>query len=508
MLVHSLVSHYLKRTLRSPFGTWILGGNVLMALCFWAPVLLYAFYMGFSVVRFLEIDPSVDLLARVNPVLAPALIIGGLVDGMLLRRRAHVPLFPYLATPTARQKLALFYQIVMLCGKFNLFALTFITGFWVKNLYLRDVAFAWNWLLVLCLAYACMHFAANILRFWRGRGYLPLLGIWLCVAALAALEWGYETRMLSVASATLFHAAETGAAWPSMLLAILGGGLFYGAVRSVRQSLYMDYSAASGFMGKKRVFRTKRNARNLTAELRSCEWKLILRNRQPRVIAMASMGMMFFVIFMITALGNEMDFINIPFIELNLLYLILYSLMYFASALDFRHSFYDGMNVWPISENTLLRILLSISHRGILTIVIIFIFSIISINMLFYKIIYFEWIFVHGILLFSMGIINYTALFLNILFPVPRPPNANVMEPNISLIFVVNTQAILMNCFFILILALPGILALLQSVSRVWLGLSLGALGLVGLCFQPWLTKRLARRLRARRYVVLGRFRV
>ena len=506
MLVHSLVSHYLKRTLRSPFGTWIFGGNVLMALCFWAPVLLYAFYMGFSVVRFLEIDPSVDLLTRVNPVLAPALIIGGLVDGMLFRRRAHVPLFPYLATPTPRRTLAFFYQIVMLCGKFNLFALTFIAGFWIKNLYLRDVAFAWNWLLVLCLAYACMHFAANILRFLRGRGYLPLLGIWLCVAALAALEWGYETHMLSTASATLFRAATAGAIWPSMLLAILGGGLFYGAVRSVRQSLYMDYSTASGFMGRKRVFKTKRNARNLTAELRSCEWKLILRNRQPRVIAMASVGMLFFMIFMIAMLGEDVNLTYI--IELNMIIIILYSLTYFASALDFRHSFYDGMNAWPISENTLLRTILSISHRGILTIVIIYIFSIILINMLFYKTIYFEWILMQGVLLFSMGIVNYIVLLLNVLFPVPRPLNASVMEPNISLLFVVNAQAILMNCFFVLILALPGILSLLQSVSRVWLGLSLGALGLAGLCFQPWLTKRLARRLRARRYVIMGRLRV
>ena len=94
MLIRSLASNYLKRTLRSPFGTWILGGSLLAVLCLWVPVFLYAFFIGFSAVRYLEIDRSVDLLASVNPAILPVLIAWGLFDGLLLGRKIYVPLFP------------------------------------------------------------------------------------------------------------------------------------------------------------------------------------------------------------------------------------------------------------------------------------------------------------------------------------------------------------------------------------------------------------------------------
>ena len=90
MLIRSLASNYLKRTLRSPFGTWILGGSLLTVLCFWAPVFLYAFYAGFSAVRFLDIDRSVNLLAGVNPAILPVLIAWGLFEGLFLRRKIYV----------------------------------------------------------------------------------------------------------------------------------------------------------------------------------------------------------------------------------------------------------------------------------------------------------------------------------------------------------------------------------------------------------------------------------
>ena len=508
MLVRSLASNYLKRTLRSPFGAWILGGNLLMVLCFWGPVFLYAFYMGFSVVRILEIDHSVDLLARMNPVLLPVLMAWGFVNGMLFRGKAYVHLFPYLTTPTPRRTLAFFRQLVMLFSKLNLFVLAFIAGFWVKNLYLQDIAFAWNWLLALCLACACMYFATNILRSWRERGFLEMLGGWFCVAVLAALEWGYDAHLLSKASTVLFRAAAEGAVWPLMLLVFLATCLFYEATRRIRRSLYIDASTAPRLFRNRKAFLYRRKPRKMTAELLSFEWKLMLRNRQPRFLATTSMGVMLVAAWFLGGLSGEIEITVRHFIEFMLLFLFIYPLMYFVSALDFRYSFYDGMSVWPISEKTLLRTLLSMFHRCLLIFVFVFIVSIMCSALLFDGVVFFEWILMQGILLFGMGILHSSALLLNVLFPVPRPLNAGMMDLNTSLTVFVNAQAILMNIVLVAVLVSPVMYPMVQFVSGVWLGVTLCVLGLAGLCLQPWLTRLLARLLRARRYIIMGRFRI
>ena len=508
MLIRSLASHSLKRTLRSPLGKWVLGGNLLAVICFWAPVFLWAYYIGFSVVRFLDIDRSVDLLAGVNPAILHVLIAWGLVDGLLLGRKVYVPLFPYLVTPTPRRTLALFCQIVTLFGKFNLFVLAFIAGFWVRNLYLRDIAFAWNWLLVLCLLCVCMHLAANILRSWRGERYLPVLGALLCVSALAVLEWGYDVRILSGASAALFDAAAGGAVWPPALLAGLAGCLFYGSTKRISRSLYIDYSVVPRFlMGKRRVSRRRSRSRNLTAELLSCEWKLVLRNRQPRSMMMAFIIVMLFMIFLFIAVSTEVATNNT--MEFCILYSIFHPMFYFASAFDFRSAFYDGLSSWPISENAMLRTILFMSHRLILLMLSIFALATIVINILFGSRTFFGWIFMQGSILFAMGVLNYTALFLNVLFPIPRKLNAGMVEPSTSVVpSVINAQAILIYALFLILLIMPVIASSMKSISVLWLGLVLGTLGLAGLCLQPWMTKLLARRLRKRRYVIMEWFRI
>ncbi len=508
MLIRSLASNYLKRTLRSPFGTWILGGSLLAVLCLWVPVFLYAFFTGFSAVRYLEIDRSVDLLASVNPAVLPVLIAWGLFDGLLLGRKIYVPLFPYLITPTPRRTLAVFRQIVTLFGKFNLFMLSLIAGFWVKNLYLQDIAFAWNWLLLLCLLCVCIHFAANILRSWRGEKYLPVLGVLLCVSALAVLEWGHDVRILSGASATLFDAAAGGAVWPSILLAGLAGCLFYGSTKRISRSLYIDHSAVPRlFRGKRRAPRRRSRPRTLTAELLSCEWKLILRNRQPQSMLMASVIMTLFIVVLVVGVSMEVGAKNIPG------FFIIWSLWppiwYFTFAFDLRSEFYDGLSVWPISESTKLRTILFMFHRIILLILSIFALATIIMNIILGVRIFFGWIFMQGSILFTMGILNYTALFLNVLFPIPRKMNAGMTEPNTSFVLpVMNAQSIMIYAGFIIILVIPVLVPIMQSISGLWAGLTLGTLGLAGLCLQSWLTRLLARRLRTRRYVVMERFRI
>lgn len=508
MLIRSLASNYLKRTLRSPFGTWILGGSLLAVLCFWAPVFLYAFYAGFSVVRYLDIERSVDLLAGVNPAILPVLVAWGLFDGLFIGRKVYVSLFPYLITPTPRRTLALFRQIVTLFGKFNLFVLAFITGFWVKNLYLQDIDFAWNWLLVLCLLCVCMHLAANILRSWRGEKFLPVLGVLLCVLVLAVLEWGHDIRVLSGASATLFDAAAGGAVWPPILLAGLAGCLFYGSVKRISRSLYIDHSAAPRLpWNRRRAPRRRSRPRTLTAELLSCEWKLILRNRQPRSMMTVSVIVILFLAVLAVGLSTQVGAKNIS--GLVILLSLWQPINYFTFAFDFRGEFYDGLSVLPISDNTKLRTILFMFHRIILLVLSIFALAIIIMNVILDTRIFFGWIFMQGSILFTMGILNYTALFLNVLFPIPRKVNAGMTEPNTSFVLpVMNAQSIMIYAGFIIILVMPVLVPVMQSISGVWSGLALGTLGLAGLCFQPWLTRLLARRLRTRRYLVMERFRI
>ena len=508
MLIRSLASNYLKRTLRSPFGRWILGGSLLAVLCFWAPVFLYAFYTGFSAVGYLDIDRSVDLLAGVNPAILPVLIAWGLFDGLLLRRKVYVSLFSYLITPTPRRTLALFRQIVTLFGKFNLFVLAFIAGFWVKNLYLQNVDFAWNWLLVLCLLCICMHLAANILRSWRGEKFLPVLGVLLCVSVLAVLEWGHDVRVLSRASATLFDAASSGAVWPSILLAGLAGCLFYGSVKRISRSLYIDHSAAPRLpWNRRRAPRRRSRPRTLTAELLSCEWKLILRNRQPRSMMTASVILTLFIVVLVVGVSTEVGAKNIP--GVFILWSLWHPIFYFTSAFDFRSAYYNGLSVWPISETTTLRTMLFMFHRIILSIIFIFALATIIMNIILDSRIFFGWIFMQGSILFAMGILNYMALFLNVLFPIPRTLNAGMTEPNTSFVLpVMNAQSIMINAGFIIFLIMPVLVEIMPSVSGVWSGLALGALGLAGLCLQPWLMRLLARRLQTRRYLVMERFRI
>ena len=330
----------------------------------------------------------------------------------------------------------------------------------------------------------------------------------MSVSALAVLEWGHDVRILSEVSATLFDAAASGVFWPLALLAGLAGCLFYVSVKRISRGLYMDHSAALRLpWNRRRAPRRRSRPRTLTAELLSCEWKLILRNRQPQSMLTVSVIMTLFIAVVAVGVSTEVGAENIP--GLVILWLLLFPINYFTFVFDFRSEFYDGLSVFPVSDNTKLQTILFMFHRIILLVIFIFILVVMIMNIILGTRIFFGWIFMQGSILFAIGILNYIALFLNVLFPIPRKVNAGMTEPNTSFVLpVMNAQSIMIYAGFIIILVMPALLPVMQSVSGVWAGLALGALGLAGLCLQPWLTRLLARRLRSKRYLVMERFRI
>ena len=505
MLIHSFISNCLKKTLRSPFGKWILGGNIFAVIFLWTPVYIYAFYVGFSIVQYLDIDRSIYLPARINTAMLHFFIAWGLIDGLFLRRNIYVPLFPYLITPISRRTLALFCHIFTLLGKFNLFVLIFIGGFWIKNIYMQDVAFATNWLLVLCLLYICTQLAANVLRSWQGKRFFPVLATLLFVSGLAVLELGFDIQILSRVSATLFDVATEGAIWPPALLSGLAGFLLYGSTKRISRSLYIDHSVAPHFLlSTRRVSRKRKESRNLAAELLSCEWKLLFRNRIIRFGLFTLIVIILFTILLDIAVSMDANTLGVPGILSSFL-IFLPTSMHFLYAFDYRSSFYDCIQSKPISEAKILHVIISISHRFTLFIFFIYMIVIILTNIMLNETIFFSWIIIFGNMLFGMGIVNISTLFLSTIYPVSRNLNTKLFQPAII--------TSIPNANFVYILAFPmlyfGIQVwFLNFVSSIWIGLSSIILGLMGLCLQPRLIKLLGTNLHKRRYAIMERFRL
>ena len=228
MLIRSLASNYLKSILRSRFGKLNLAVKILAIVFMWMPLYLYAIGAGLFIdLAFNELAFNVDMPAIASRVVLYFLIFWSGLD-ILLRTRISLPLFPYLTTPITRRKLALFYQAISAFGKINLLPFLFVLAFWFRNFLLKDIAFAWAWLLLFLSLSACFHLAANLLRISLGRRYLPMLCTLLFVVALAAMEWRYDIPTLSGLSTALFEATLGGAVWPSGHCARCGRG---GALR-------------------------------------------------------------------------------------------------------------------------------------------------------------------------------------------------------------------------------------------------------------------------------------
>ena len=465
------------------------------------PFIFCSYYAGFSIIRFFDIDSLPDIIININQTVLYYLIMWGVFSGLFLNRQIYVSLFPYLIIPISKQTLCLFYQIISLFGKFNILTLSFIIGFWVKNIYLANVSFSWNWLLVINLLLICVHLVVNLLRFWSISGrYNPILGIFLVILTLAVLEWKYDIKILSGTSVTLFNASIEGAFWPSLILIGLVGILFQWSIVKMRRSFYIDYHSM--------MFRSRRNLlrRNMPRnQYLSCEWKLILRNRQPRSILMMLLVITSFSALFIVGLSTE---VNVIYGQgIFLMFSTLLPAYYFIYAFDYRSAFYDGLQSRPISEIVILQTIVLVAHRWTLSILSIYIICITFFNIILDGMVFYEWIFIIGNILYGMGIVNFFALSLGISFlPIPRSLNAGLLQPDTFIErFVINPRIVFAFVFPTIFLCIPTIF--LQFVSELWIGLALGMMGASGLCLQPLLINFLARHLHKRRYVIMERFR-
>ena len=117
MLIRSLASNYLKSILRSRFAGLNLAAKVLAIVFIWMPFYLYAIGAGLFIdLAFNELAFNVDIPAIASQTVLYFLIFWSGLD-IFLRPRISLPLFPYLATPITRTKLALFYQAISVLGK-------------------------------------------------------------------------------------------------------------------------------------------------------------------------------------------------------------------------------------------------------------------------------------------------------------------------------------------------------------------------------------------------------
>lgn len=511
MLIRSFALNYLKRILRSPFGTWVFGGNLLAFVCFWIPAFFYTFYVGFSVVEYLDIHYSIDLLTGVNSMILPFLVMCSLADGLLLRRKIYMSLLPYLIIPIPRRTLAVLNQIVMIFGKFNIFVLVFMIGFWVRNFYLQDIIFSWNWLLTLCLLFACIHAATNILRCWSGESYFVVLGVLFCFLVLTIFEWVYNIGILSEISNKIFNGAIGGILWPPLLMAGLAVFLFQWSNMIIKQNLYVDHSLNYKFKKIKKIkIFYKKNHRNFSSEMLFCEWNLIFRNRQPRSYLFMIIIVIIFYTIINSGISIEMGTKNLQ--EIPIMFSILLPTIYFSISFDFRSSFYDKLQSTPVSTKMILKTIISISHRWTLLVcVVVMIVSTLS-SILYNFYIFPKSIFMIGIILYGMGIINLAALLLNILFPVPRKVNAGLFQSAIfGQLSIINPQIISLFIFPIIFCGIPIVVIKFifnLSLSNFWIGLSMSIIGLLGLCIQSWLITFFVIILDKKKYYIMNQFRI
>ena len=231
----------------------------------------------------------------------------------------------------------------------------FVLAFWFRNFLLKDVAFAWAWLLLFLLLSACFHLLTNLLRMSLGRRYLPLLCTLLFVVALAAMEWRYDIATLSVLSTALFEATLGGAVWPLAIVLAAGAAVLYASTSQIIRGLYVDDTVLSR---PRRKVAVKGADRSFTAGMLSFEWKLILRNKVPRIIFIQVPLFIFIGVNPIVFSSHPPD----ALLSLNFAIVIIGSTMFTISAFNFRSTFYDGMMSRPGLINVVIRHIFRISN--------------------------------------------------------------------------------------------------------------------------------------------------
>ena len=497
MLIRSLASNYLKNILRSRFAGLNLTVKILSIVFLWMPLYLYTMAAGLFIdLAFNELAPNADLPALASGAALYFLVFWSGLD-ILFRTRISLPLFPYLATPITRRKLALFYQAISVFGKINFLPFLFVLTFWFRNFLLKDVDFAWGWLLLFLSLSACFHLLANMLRMSLGRRYLPMLCTLLVVVALAAMEWRYDIPTLSALSSTLFEATLGGAVWPLAIVFAAGTAALYASTGRIARALYVDDTALS--RSRRKV--TKKGAdRSFTDGMLSFEWKLIQRNKRTRALLIVIPYMAFYAIYVVIIFDVMSDISNIIEV-LNLLFGLLVipffvCILFIGSALNFRSTFYDGLISRPLLTNTILNTVFYISnimflgYFGIIAVVFIIMQDFATLPLSVY------------LFLYSIGIkyiVPYTWIF-----EAKRIELNNNVFGNMNFQFNRNSWISALCAVSIFFLP-PLLIALLPGIH--YGGMVVGALGLAGLLLRSRWIAAITKSLEKKRYVLMEEFR-
>ena len=489
MLIRSLASNYLKSILRSRFAELNLAVKILAIVFLWMPFYLYATAAGLFIDLALnELAPNADMPAIASRAVLYFLIFWSGLD-IFLRPRISLPLFPYLATPITRTKLALFYQAISVFGKINFLPLLFVLAFWFRNFLLKDVAFAWAWLLLFLLLSACFHLLTNLLRMSLGRRYLPLLCTLLFVVALAAMEWRYDIPTLSVLSTGLFEATLGGAVWPLAIVLAVGVAVLYASTSQIIRGLYVDDTILS--RPRKKVA-GKGVDRSFTAGMLSFEWKLIWRNKRTRVIFISVPA---FIYVGTNPITFSLSHLSDAFLSFSFGLAIIGSTMFTTMAFNFRSTFYDGMMSRPGLIKVIIQHIFRVSNAILIGVFVIMVIIVIFVRD--FRILPL----IGYMLLYGLGVAKYIASF-------PWVFAATRLELNRSGFGETNFKkgGWISALFAFLIIFPPPLLIWLLPGSH-WGSMVVGALGLAGLLFRSRWVDALTKNLEKKRYVLMEEFR-
>lgn len=466
--------------------------KVLTVLFVWTPLYLYAMAGGlFSGLLFEEVFFNVDMAAIASRFALYFLIIWSALD-ILFRPRIPLPLFPYLSTPIGRGKIALFYQAISVFGQFNLLPFLFILFFWVSNFLWAGVPFGWAWMLLFLTLSAGFHFLVNLLRMSLARRYLPIVCTLLVAVALAALEWRYDIATLSGLSMALFEAMLQGAFWPLAAALVASGAALYVSTGQVARSLYVD----DRILSRPRAKAVGKGLRHSFADgMLAFEWKLIWRNRRPRMLLFFIIYFVLFsaYVFMPSDGSETLSKINIL---LGLTMPVIGSLQFAASAFNFRSTFYDGMASRPISIRSTLSTVFNITNIQFVGA-----FGLLSIFILALQKF---WIlpFVVYMLLYGLGL-KYLVPYTYILEARRFELNGNVFG-GVPAQYYKNWWASAL--YTLPAIFLPALLVLLLP-GRHWGGMAIAIVGLAGLLWRRKWIDGAVKRLERKRYLVMEEFR-
>ncbi len=489
MLIRSLSSNYLKSILRSRFAGLNLTAKILAIVFIWMPMYLYATAAGLFIDLALnELAPNADIPALASGAALYFLVFWSGLD-IFLRPRISLPLFPYLATPITRGKLALFYQAISVFGKINFLPFLFVLAFWFRNFLLKDVSFAWGWLLLFLSLSACFHLLTNLLRMSLSRRYLPMLCTLLVVVALAAMEWRYDIPTLSVLSTVLFEATLGGAVWPLAIVLVAGAAALYASTGRIIRALYVDDTILS--RPRKKVA-GKGVDRSFSDGMLSFEWKLIWRNKRTRLIFIQLPAFIYLGI-------NPIVFSTFDhsdaFLSFSFGLVIIGSVMFTMMAYNFRSTFYEGMMARPGLINVVIRHIFRISNA-----ILVGAFIIIAIIVILVRDFY-TLPLTGYMLLFGLGVAKYIAS-LTWIFTATR------LELNRHGFGEMNFKqgGWISTLFAFLIIFPPPLLIWLLPGSQ-WGGMAIGALGLAGLLLRRRWIASITKTLEKKRYVLMEEFR-